>query len=130
VAQTRHQQNIQGVYACTSTSFYIVSDSDSLIHQSKAQVPFLRRFAADWATAEIVRIQLKNRRSYAKRVNLPEDVNNQGDVNDRSRASADDDDNEDDDNEDDDNDDDDNDDDDNDDEASPNDDGEEEDMGE
>lgn len=77
-----------------------------------------------------MRIQLKNRRSYAKRVNLPEDVNNQGDVNDRSRASADDDDNEDDDNEDDDNDDDDNDDDDNDDEASPNDDGEEEDMGE
>ena len=48
--------------------------------QSKAQVPFLRRFAADWATAEIVRIQLKNRRAYAKRVNLPEDVDNHGEV--------------------------------------------------
>jgi len=42
-----------------------------------------------------VRIQLKNRRSYAKRVNLPEEVDNQaqGDVsvNDRGGLSVDDD---------------------------------------
>lgn len=62
-----------------------------LTSQSKAQVPFLRWFATDWATAEIVRIQLKNHCSYAKRVNLPEDIDNQGDVsvNDPSRESAD-----------------------------------------
>lgn len=40
-----------------------------------------------------MRIQLKNRRSYAKRVNLPEEVDNQGDVsvNDRGGFSVDDD---------------------------------------
>ena len=45
------------------------------------------------ATAEIVRIQLENRCAYAKRVNLPEDVDNHGEVsvNDHRGVSTDDD---------------------------------------
>jgi hypothetical protein len=53
------------ILLCTLTNFY---------PQSKAQVPFLRRFASDWATAQIVRLQLKNRRAYKRRLDLPEDA--------------------------------------------------------
>lgn len=42
--------------------------------QARKQVPYLRRFARDWATAEIVRLILKNRRDYSKKMDLREDV--------------------------------------------------------
>jgi len=71
------------------TLFVLCSDSDR--HpKSKAQVPFLKRFAADWATAEIMRLQLKNRRAYAKRLNLPEDVGNQDEDEDEDEVIGDD----------------------------------------
>jgi len=57
-------QNINKIsYARMLSSFCIVSYPD-FPHpniQSTAKVPFLRWFASDWETAEIVRIQLKNR---------------------------------------------------------------------
>jgi hypothetical protein len=73
VAQTGRDTYFQGLYSRASPCIYFGACTN--FHpQSKAQVPFLRRFAADWATAQIVCLQLKNRRAYKKRLSLPEDA--------------------------------------------------------
>jgi len=41
---------------------------------ARKQVPYLRRFARDWATAEIVQLILKNKWDYSKKMDLREDV--------------------------------------------------------
>jgi len=41
---------------------------------ARKQVPYLRQFARDWATAEIVQLILKNKWDYSKKMDLREDV--------------------------------------------------------
>lgn len=62
------------IHVCCPASIYFLHTLTYFYPQSKSQVLFLRRFAADWATAQIVRLQLKNRHAYKRRLNLPEDA--------------------------------------------------------
>lgn len=78
ISEAGHYKTCRSVHHGQLLSYLSVSNvrfpHSNVYSKARRRIPYLRRYARDWATAECVRLTLKNTRGYDRQLSLTEDV--------------------------------------------------------